>query len=45
MVYRPLITAFQQNGWHSPGADAAAVQRHQELNRLANQLRILLPQE
>ena len=45
MVYRPLITAFQQNGWHSPGADAAAVQRHQALNRLANQLRILLPQE
>ncbi len=45
MVYRPLITAFQQNGWHSPGADPAAVQRHEELNRLATQLRILLPQE
>ena len=44
MVYRPLITAFQQNGWHSPGADPAAVQRHEELNRLATQLRILLPQ-
>jgi alpha-amylase/alpha-mannosidase (GH57 family) len=45
VCYRPLITAFHQNGWHSPGADPASVQRHEELNRLAAQLRILLPQE
>ena len=45
VVYRPLLAAFQQNGWHSPGADPSSVQRHAELNRLATQLRILLPQE
>ncbi|HEX3822107.1 MAG TPA: DUF3536 domain-containing protein [Candidatus Sulfotelmatobacter sp.] len=44
LVYRPLLTAYQQNGWSSPGADPAAVQRHNELNRLATQLQILLPQ-
>jgi alpha-amylase/alpha-mannosidase (GH57 family) len=44
LVYRPLLTAYQQNGWHSPDSDPVAVQRHNELNRLAAQLRILLPQ-
>ena len=44
LAYRPLITAFQQNGWHTPGADPVSVQRHEELSRLATQLRILLPQ-
>jgi len=44
VVYRPLITAFQQNGWHSPQPDPASVQRHDDLNRLASQLHILLPQ-
>ena len=44
VCYRPLITAFQQNGWHSPGADPLAVRRHDSLNRLASQLRILLPE-
>ena len=43
VVYRPLITAYQQNGWHTPGSDPAAVQLHNHLDRLANQLRILLP--
>ena len=45
VVYRPLITAFQQNGWHSPEANPEAAHHHEELNRLAQQLRILLPQE
>ena len=44
ICYRPLITAFQQNGWHSPKADPVAAQHHEELNRLAAQLHILLPQ-
>jgi len=42
--FRPLITAFQQNGWHGQGADPAAKQRHEQLSRLATQLHILLPQ-
>jgi alpha-amylase/alpha-mannosidase (GH57 family) len=45
VVYRPLIAAFQQNGWHSPGVDPAATHRHEELSRLAEKLQILLPQE
>jgi alpha-amylase/alpha-mannosidase (GH57 family) len=45
LSYRPLVTAFQQNGWHSQNPDPAALQRHEELKRLASQLRILLPQE
>ncbi len=44
LVYRPLLTAYQQNGWHSPQANPLAAQRHEELNRLASQLHILLPQ-
>lgn len=44
VCYRPLVTAFQQNGWHSPGADPVAVRRHDDLNRLASQLHILLPE-
>ena len=44
LVYRPLLTAYQQNGWHQPSVDPGATQRHEELNRLANQLHILLPQ-
>ena len=44
MCYRPLLTAYQRNGWHAPNEDPAAAQRHEELNRLASQLRILLPQ-
>ncbi|MGA9354484.1 MAG: DUF3536 domain-containing protein [Terriglobales bacterium] len=44
LVYRPLLTAFQQNGWHPPNADPGAARRHEELNHLANQLHILLPQ-
>ncbi|HET9305491.1 MAG TPA: DUF3536 domain-containing protein [Candidatus Sulfotelmatobacter sp.] len=44
LCYRPLLTAYQQNGWRSPQPDAAAVQRHNDLDRLANQLHILLPQ-
>jgi hypothetical protein len=43
-VYRPLLSAFQQNGWHSPKPDPVSVQRHDDLNRLATQLHILLPQ-
>lgn len=45
LAYRPLLTAYQQNGWHSPNGDPASAQRHQELNRMASQLHILLPQE
>jgi alpha-amylase/alpha-mannosidase (GH57 family) len=44
ICYRPLITAFQRNGWHSPKADPVAAQHHEELNRLAAQLHILPPQ-
>ena len=44
VCYRPLVIAFQQNGWHSPGADPVAVRRHEDLNRLASQLHILLPE-
>jgi hypothetical protein len=44
VCYRPLVTAFQQNGWHSPGADPVAVRRHDDLSRLASQLHILLPE-
>ncbi len=44
VVYRPLLTAYQQNGWHSPNPDPSAKQRHEELNRLASQMHILLPQ-
>jgi alpha-amylase/alpha-mannosidase (GH57 family) len=44
VCYRPLVTAFQQNGWHSPGADPVAVRRHEDLSRLASQLHILLPE-
>ena len=43
IVYRPLLNAYQQNGWHTPGHDPAAEQRHHEFNRLAEQLRIMLP--
>ena len=43
LCYRPLITAYQQNGWHSPNADPAAARRHEDLDRLAGQLHILLP--
>ncbi len=44
VCYRPLLTAFEQNGWHSPAPDAEAMKRREDLNRLASQLRILLPQ-
>jgi len=44
VVYRPLLNAYQQNGWHAPNPDPAAKQRHEELNRLASQMHILLPQ-
>ncbi len=43
LSYRPLITAFQQNGWHPPATDPVAVRRHEELSRMASQLHILLP--
>ena len=45
LSYRPLVTAYQQNGWHAQNPDPAALQRHEELKRLASQLHILLPQE
>jgi alpha-amylase/alpha-mannosidase (GH57 family) len=44
VVYRPLLSAYQQNGWHAPNPDPTARQRHEELNRLAAQMHILLPQ-
>jgi hypothetical protein len=44
ICYRPLISAFQRNGWHALNADPAAMQRHEQLSRLATQLHILLPQ-
>jgi alpha-amylase/alpha-mannosidase (GH57 family) len=43
VVYRPLLTAFEQNGWHSPTPEAEALKRREDLNRLASQLHILLP--
>jgi hypothetical protein len=43
VIYRPLIHAFQQNGWHSPHPDSASLHRHEDLNRIASQLHILLP--
>ena len=45
VCYRPLVTAFEQNGWHSPGEDPVAVRRHDDLSRLASQLHILLPED
>ena len=45
LSYRPLVTAYQQNGWHAQNPDPAALQRHEELKRLASQLHILLPQD
>ena len=44
VVYRPLLSAVQQNGWHAPTPDPVAKQRHDDLNRLATQMHILLPQ-
>jgi len=44
LVYRPLLTAYQQNGWHAEHVDPEVVHRHEELSRMANQFRILLPQ-
>jgi hypothetical protein len=44
LTYRPLLTAFQQNGWHAQNPDPVATQRHQELRHLASQLHILLPE-
>jgi hypothetical protein len=44
LCYRPLITAFEQNGWHSGNTDPVALQRHEQLDRLATQLHIRLPQ-
>lgn len=44
LTYRPLLTAYQQNGWHAQNPDPAATQRHEELQHLAAQLHILLPQ-
>ena len=45
LSYRPLVTAYQKNGWHAQNPDPATLQRHEELKRLASQLHILLPQE
>lgn len=45
LVYRPLLAAFGQNGWHTPHPDPESALRHDELNRLASQLHILLPKE
>jgi len=45
LSYRPLVAAYQQNGWHAENPDPAALQRHEELKRLASQLHILLPQD
>ena len=44
LVYRPLLSAYQQNGWHQLKSDPLATQRHDDLNRLAAQMQILLPQ-
>ena len=43
VVYRPLITASQQNGWHAADADPEAVRHHEDLTRLATELHIRLP--
>jgi alpha-amylase/alpha-mannosidase (GH57 family) len=43
VCYKPLLTAFQQNGWHSTASDPVAIRRHEDLSRLAEQLHILLP--
>ncbi len=43
--FRPLTTAFQQNGWHASNPDPVATQRHEDLSKLATQLKIHLPQE
>jgi len=40
----PLLTAFGKNRWQSPTADPAALKRREDLDRLASQLHILLPQ-
>jgi hypothetical protein len=39
-----LLTAFGKNRWQSPTADPAALKRREDLDRLASQLHILLPQ-
>ena len=44
VVYRPLLTAYQQNGWHAPSPDPASTHRHGDLTRIASRLQILLPQ-
>jgi alpha-amylase/alpha-mannosidase (GH57 family) len=44
LTYRPLLTAYEKNGWHAENPDPAAMHRHEELKRLASQLHILLPQ-
>jgi len=44
LTYRPLLTAYENNGWHAENPDPAAMHRHEELKRLASQLHILLPQ-
>jgi alpha-amylase/alpha-mannosidase (GH57 family) len=44
LTYRPLLTAYEKNGWHAENPDPVAMHRHEELKRLASQLHILLPQ-
>jgi alpha-amylase/alpha-mannosidase (GH57 family) len=44
ICYWPLMTAFQQNGWHAPDPDPTALQRHEDLSRLAAQLNIMVPE-
>jgi alpha-amylase/alpha-mannosidase (GH57 family) len=44
LTYRPLLTAYENNGWHAENPDPVAMHRHEELKRLASQLHILLPQ-
>ena len=44
LTYRPLLTAYENNGWHAENPDPTAMHRHEELKRLASQLHILLPQ-
>ena len=44
LCYRPLITAYQQNGWHTPTPDPATQQRRDDITCLAAQLRIALPE-
>ena len=43
VCYRPLITAFLQNGWHSAEEDPVAARHHEDIGRLAEQLHIQLP--